>query len=200
MTNKMNPKWLYRLEFKDSSCGLWYDGNGNWCFESGIGSVQGCKTKTLPMGYDERYKQDGRNWFSSCSNKEDLMHWYSLDDAKELINKGFVFTRYLATEYHEYQQETVFIKETSLFREEIDISDLFNQSIIEDKLPRIHGYVARNKEPNELIFIPGDEPPTRMYNYWFCGFTWSYTVIPDVYPEISWESEPVEIELLIRKI
>lgn len=124
---KMTPKWLYRLEFKDNTCGLWYDGNGKWCFESGIGSIDGCKTKTLPMDYDERYKQDGRNWFSSCSKKEDLLHWYSLEDAKKLISNGFVFTRYLATEYHEYDQQTVFIKETSLYREEIDIFELFKQ-------------------------------------------------------------------------
>lgn len=77
------------------------------------------------MDHDERYKQGGRDWFSSCSNKEDLLHWYSLIDAKELIEKGFVFTRYLATEYHEYEQETVFIKESSLYREEIDIFELF---------------------------------------------------------------------------
>lgn len=124
---KMTPKWLYRLEFRDSSCGLWYDGYGKWCFESGIGSISGCKTKTLPMDYDARYKQDGRDWFSSCSRKEDLMHWYSLEDAKELLSKGFVFTRYLATEYHEYEQQTVFIKETALYREEIDIFELFGQ-------------------------------------------------------------------------
>lgn len=137
---KITPKWLYRLEYKDSSCGLWYDGDGNWCFELGIGSIKGCKTKTLPMDYDERYKQDGRDWFSSCSQKEDLMHWYSLEDAKELISKGFVFTRYLATEYHEYEQQTVFIKETSLYREEIDIFELFKQP-----------HAEWSEEDNEII-------------------------------------------------
>jgi len=118
-------KWLYRLEFKDDSCGLWYNGKGGWCFEDGIGALDDtCKTKTLPMDYDERYKQDGRDWFSSCSNKEDLLHWYSVKDAKTLLENGFVFTRYLATEYHEYDLETVFIKETSLYREEIDFFQL----------------------------------------------------------------------------
>ena len=29
-------KWLYRLEYHDGTCGLWYDGSGNWCFERGI--------------------------------------------------------------------------------------------------------------------------------------------------------------------
>jgi len=122
------PKWLYRLEYKDGTCGLWYNGEGKWCFEQGIGSLVGCKTKDLPMDHDERYKQGGRDWFSSCSNKEDLLHWYSLNDAEELIKKGFVFTRYLATEYHEYENETVFIKESSLVREEIDIFELFGKT------------------------------------------------------------------------
>ena len=100
----MKPKWLFRLEYKDDSCGLWYNGSGEWCFEEGIGSLSdSCKTKSLPMDYDKRYKQDGRDWFSSCSNKEDLLHWYSLEDAKMLLANGFVFTRYLATEYHEYE-------------------------------------------------------------------------------------------------
>lgn len=120
------PKWLYRLEYKDKSCGLWYDGNGKWCFEKGIGALgEECKSKTLPMGYDSRYKQDGKDWFSSCSNKEDLLHWFSLDDAATLLANGFVFTRHLAIDFHEYENETVFLKETSLYREEIDIMDLF---------------------------------------------------------------------------
>ena len=121
------PKWLYRLEFKDNSCGLWYNGNGGWCFDNGIGSLgDDCKTKALPMDYDWRYKQDGRDWFSSCSNRDDLLHWYSKEDAKTLMDKGFVFTRYLATEYVEYPMETVFIKETCLKREEIDFLSLFD--------------------------------------------------------------------------
>lgn len=116
-------KWLYRLESKNDTNGLWYNAKGQYCF--GIGALLNCKTKDLPMGYDERYQKDGRQWFSSCSRKEDLMHWYSLQDAIDLINHGFVFTRYLATEYVEYEMETTFIKETYLAREEIDIKELF---------------------------------------------------------------------------
>lgn len=85
--------------------GLWYNSNNEY--------VWGCKNckgeaKNLPMGYDERYHIDGKNWFSSCSNKEDLLHWYSKEDAKYLIDNGFVFTRYLAVDYHEFELETVF--------------------------------------------------------------------------------------------
>ena len=121
----MKPKWLYRLESTDPNNGLWYNNKNQYVF--GIGELPNCKTKDLPMGYDERYHKDGRCWFSSCSNKEDLTHWYSLEDAEDLITKGFVFTRYLATEYVEYDMETTFIKETALAREVINIRDLFEK-------------------------------------------------------------------------
>lgn len=123
---RRKEKWVYRLESTDPNNGLWYDSNGNFCFDKGIGSLDdSCKTKSLPMGYDERYKADGRDWFSSCSHKEDLMHWYSLKDANTLIEKGFVFKAYLATEYTEYENETVFIKDTCLEEKILDINELF---------------------------------------------------------------------------
>ena len=123
-------KWLYRLESKTPDNGLWYDLKNNIVW--GIGKIPDCETKYLPMGYDERYHKDGRNWFSSCSNIEDLSHWYSLKDALELIKQGFVFTKYLATEYTEYDKETVFIKETALERVEIDIRDIWKLEKIDD--------------------------------------------------------------------
>ena len=115
-------KWLYRLESKAKDNGLWYDSNNNYVW--GIGKLEGCQTKDLPMGYDERYHKDGKNWFSSCSNSEDLAHWYSLEDAKTLIDNGFVFTKYYAVDYVEYPMETTFLKETALRREEIPFEEL----------------------------------------------------------------------------
>lgn len=124
----MKPKWLYRLESTDKDNGLWYNSKGEFCFEKGIGSLDdSCKTKSLPMGYDERYRQDGKMWFSSCSNQEDLTHWYSKKDAEELVSKGFVFTKYLAVDYVEYEMETVFLKETALERVELIFNDFFKQ-------------------------------------------------------------------------
>lgn len=117
------PKWVYRLEATDADHGLWYNSRGEYCWT--IGELENCKTKDLPMGYDERYKKDGRDWYSSCSRKEDLTHWYSKQDAIDLLNKGFAITRYLATEYVEYELETTFIKETSLAREVLNVEDFF---------------------------------------------------------------------------
>ena len=117
-------KWLYRLESTSPDNGLWYDLHNNLVW--GIGKLPNCKTKDLPMGYDERYHKDGKNWFSSCSNIEDLAHWYSLEDAVDLINQGFVFSKYLAVDYVEYENETTFLKETALERVEIDIKEIWN--------------------------------------------------------------------------
>ena len=116
------PKWLYRLESISPNNGLWYNSNNEY--------VWGCRNctgdaKYLPMGYDSRYHINNKNWFSSCSNKEDLLHWYSKEDAMFLIENGFVFTRYLAKDFYEFDKETVFLKETALKREEIDFLGLF---------------------------------------------------------------------------
>lgn len=128
MANKAvtkSPKWLYRLESRSPDNGLWYNAKGELVW--GIGKLEDCETKWLPMAYDARYHEDGRQWYSSCSRREDLTHWYSLEDALNLIENGFVFTRYLATEYEEYPLETTFIKETCLAREELDIMDVFKE-------------------------------------------------------------------------
>lgn len=117
------PKWLYRLESLTEDNGLWYDNNNNYVW--GIGKLANCQTKDLPMGYDERYHKDSRNWHSSCSNIEDLSHWYSLEDALELLKNGFGFFKYLATEYVEYENETTFIKATSIERVELDINEIW---------------------------------------------------------------------------
>ena len=122
---KCKPKWLYRLESRSPDNGLWYNLNNEFVW--GINKIKNCSTKDLAMDYDSRYHKGGKNWFSSCSKKEDLLHWYSLQNALDLINDGFVFARYLATEYVEYDFETTFIKDSCLAREEINIEKLFNK-------------------------------------------------------------------------
>ena len=124
----MAKKWLYRLESITPDNGLWYDSDGNYVW--GCRDIEG-DSKNLPMGYDERYHVDGKNWFSSCSRAQDLAYWYSLEDAKYLMEHGFAFTEYLAQDYIEYPLETVFLKETVLERIVLSASyveDLFSYS------------------------------------------------------------------------
>lgn len=117
-------KWLYRLEATDPSNGLWYNADNQY--------VWGCKNckgeaKNLPMGEDEKYHIDRLNWYSSCSNVEDLLHWYSKEDATYLLKHGFRFTKYYARDYHEFDLETVFLKETATMPIEIDFLSLFEE-------------------------------------------------------------------------
>lgn len=119
------PKWLYRFEATRPGHGLWYDENGHYCWD--MGTLENSTTKDLPMGYDERYQKDGRNWYSSCSNQEDIKHWFSYDDAKKLQEIGFVAAKYLTTEYEEYDFETTFIKDTALERIELNLEEFFGR-------------------------------------------------------------------------
>lgn len=116
-------KWLYRLEAIESNNGLWYNSSGNYVF--GINDAPNCSTKELPMGYDERYKQEGKDWFSSCSKIEDLTKWFSIENVVWLLDNGYVFTKYLAVDYHEYEFETVFLKETAIKRTVVSLEEVF---------------------------------------------------------------------------
>ena len=59
------------------------------------------------------------------NNEIDSYRWFSREDAEKLKAKGFKFYKYLATEYHEYPMETVFIKDTCLDRVELNIDEFF---------------------------------------------------------------------------
>ena len=76
--------------------------------------------------------------------------------------------------------------------------------------PKIKGWVARCKWPcpDELYFYRGEEKPIR------CGsqvedvkedFYWDFQhevapLDPTLFPDLSWEDEPIEVELTIHKI
>lgn len=117
------PKWLYRLESLTDTNGLWYNNNDE--FVLGLKDVPNCKTKDLPMEYDERYKQDNKDWHSACEFTEDLTHWFSPENAQWLTNNGFVFTKYLAVDYKHYKNETIFLKETAIRRITISVEEVF---------------------------------------------------------------------------
>lgn len=65
----------------------------------------------------------------------------------------------------------------------------------------IDGWIARNKEDDEVIFCPGPDAPTRMHNYWFCGFTWSYCTLPrESFDDVKWENEPIKVKAIFETI
>jgi len=71
-----------------------------------------------------------------------------------------------------------------------------------EELPKIKGWVARDSVENVFngngLILHHSQP-------WRCGGEWSSQTIAmhlpsNLFPEISWEDNPVEVELLIRKI
>lgn len=123
MSEAVRPKWLYRLESRTPDKGLWYNGHGEYTFD--LGKVPNCASRDLDMSLDARYSRHGRKWWSSCSNLGDLTHWFSVENAKHLESNGFVFTKYLASDYMEFDKETLFLKETAQQRIELPLSEVF---------------------------------------------------------------------------
>ena len=71
-----------------------------------------------------------------------------------------------------------------------------------ESLPKIRGWVARDKNGSLNLHA---FPPKRVYlGIWCCNpldLNQDNIRLDDkILPEITWESEPVEVELLIRKI
>lgn len=69
-----------------------------------------------------------------------------------------------------------------------------------ESLPKVHGWVARDKA-NDLYFFPHDCKPHRTDGI-FCSEVSEDILHIDnsMFPEVNWQTEPIEVELLIRKI
>lgn len=69
-----------------------------------------------------------------------------------------------------------------------------------ESLPKIHGWVARDKA-NDLYFFPHDCKPHRTDGI-FCSEVSEDILHIDnsMFPEVNWQTEPIEVELLIRKV
>ena len=112
----LKPRWFYRIEAISPDKGLWYNDHTDWVFDEGIALTKNSSSIELPMDYDPRYRKDGRLWHSACEDKEKMKYWFDPVDAHYLLSNGYRLYRYLATEYHIYENEVCFIKATALKR------------------------------------------------------------------------------------
>lgn len=66
-----------------------------------------------------------------------------------------------------------------------------------EMLPKINGWLARDKDGNLSIF---ENTPIRGTTN-FAAMMGGYRKIQkDLFPEVTWQSSPVKVELLIRKV
>lgn len=70
-----------------------------------------------------------------------------------------------------------------------------------ESLPKLKGWVARDKN-GEINYF--QEYPRRITedrrNYWWDRDYISMCIDENSFPELTWEDEPIEVELLIRKL
>ena len=67
-----------------------------------------------------------------------------------------------------------------------------------ESLPKIHGWWVARDENGDLWAY--EMKPSRFESTWWDRDYSRLSLDNDDFPEITWESEPVEVELLIRKV
>lgn len=63
-------------------------------------------------------------------------------------------------------------------------------------LQKIKGWVARDHSGNLFLF---QDTPVRKNKWWIAGLGGFY-LSRKSFPELTWENEPIEVEILIRKV
>lgn len=115
---------IYRMEHGITRDGMWYDHKGNYV--PLIMTLTEGKSKHLPMDLDDRYGYNGRRWVSGCSDLDIFKHWFTLRDAKELVEKGCVLREFECTEYIVEEYQTLFTREGVISEREMTLDDVWN--------------------------------------------------------------------------
>ena len=63
--------------------------------------------------------------------------------------------------------------------------------------PKLHGWVARDKNGSLNLY---EVEPIRVDDHWWDVDYVSVYLDADAFPELTWKDEPIEVELLIRKV
>lgn len=103
-------KTIYRYENPTTQVGMWYNANGE--FNPFIVNLTDGKAKELPMPYNPLQKKDGKDWYSGVGDLESFVHWFSVQDKKELIEAGYKLYRFVVTEWQELDTEVLFTRES----------------------------------------------------------------------------------------
>lgn len=82
-----------------------------------------------------------------------------------------------------------------------EIDESFTKMMLKESTPKIKGWVARDEFVSMCRFHIGKKPERFEEDglrYWVGGSCWN---LPrDVYPDLKWEDEPIEVELEIHRV
>lgn len=115
---------IFRIENPDTNNGMWYDGEGN--YSPFIETLSDGKSASLPMGWEARYGQGGRRWFSGCHSVELMRHWFSDQDARELLEAGYGLYKFESDEFIVEEFQVIFTREGIVSTEEISLADIWS--------------------------------------------------------------------------
>lgn len=121
-------KIVFRIEIPESRSGMWYDKNGIFRKSIHILCPDGI-AKDFPMPLNlGLHRKDGEIWNSAGSSIEQMNHWFTPSDAKNLMNKGFKLFEFETTMYQELENEILFCRKGIITQKEIPLETIWDLS------------------------------------------------------------------------
>lgn len=114
-------KIIYRIEIPESKHGMWYDENGIFQKTIDILCPNGiAKDFRMPLNLDN-HRKDGEIWNSAGDSIEQMNHWFTAEDAKSLMNKGFKLFQFEVNMFQRLENEILFCRKGIISQKEIPL-------------------------------------------------------------------------------
>lgn len=114
---------LYRIEHKETKAGMWHNYDGS--YNGIIKTLTEGKSKNVPMNKIKEQSKDGKKWFSSVSNLDQLLEWFSRKDIEELVSLGYQLYEIECSECNRVAKgEILFTRESVTSMKEISLTDM----------------------------------------------------------------------------
>lgn len=112
---------IYRIETPGSKHGMWYNEHGIFQKSIDILCPNGI-AKDFPMPLNlELHRKDGEIWNSGMRSIEQSRHWFTTDDVKNLMNKGFKLFQFEVIMFQDLENETLFCRRGIIGQKEIPL-------------------------------------------------------------------------------
>lgn len=83
--------------------------------------------KDFPMPLNlELHRKDGKVWNSGGKSVENMLHWFSSEDAASLMGNGFKLFEFEVTMFQELEHEILFCREGIIKQTEIPIETIWS--------------------------------------------------------------------------
>lgn len=116
---------IYRIEHPTDKDGMWYNIKGEPKKQIHKLCPNGV-AKDFPMPFNELHKKDGLNWCSAGGSVEQMNHWFSAEDAKNLLDNGYKLYELRVSEIQDLEKEVLFCREHIISTKEIELTEVWN--------------------------------------------------------------------------